>query len=280
MQGFLTISQLSNIRKITSETLRHYDRIGLFKPEYTNPENNYRYYSYAQCTDLETIMALKKIGMPLQDIKEFLSQKSIAPSIKILANMKETLNRKILELTEVERMLSKSLKKMQDNINSIEYNKPFIQHINRRKIVCSEEYIEKLEDVIYYEMLLESRINGYYPIMSSMGVGSVINPESFYNEKISKIRRAPMILCEDEEKNSDIVDRNYKISNIVEAEYLCMYGKGRFCFSSKEAVFLRDYIQKNEYEIAGDIIELDEIGLCITNNIEEVVYRIEIPIKN
>lgn len=280
LQGFLTISQLSKIRKITSETLRYYDRIGLFKPEYTDPDTLYRYYSYAQCADLGTIIALKKLGMPLDDIKTFLNQKSIDSSITMLSNMKETINQKIRELSNVEKMLAQSLKKMQDGMNNIEYNKPFIQHINKRKIVSSEEYIEKLEEAIYYEMLLESRINGFYPIISTVGVGSVINPESFFNREKRKLRRTPMIVCEDEKKYNHIPDRTYKISYIAEGEYLCMYGKGRFCFSSQTADFLRKYVQENKYEPVGDILELDEIGLCITNSIEEVVYRIEIPIKS
>lgn len=46
MKGeLLSISELAKLRQVTTETLRYYDRIGLLKPVYVDPETNYRYYS-------------------------------------------------------------------------------------------------------------------------------------------------------------------------------------------------------------------------------------------
>ena len=44
----LSISEMARLRKVTTETLRHYDRIGLFTPSYISPDTGYRYYSFMQ----------------------------------------------------------------------------------------------------------------------------------------------------------------------------------------------------------------------------------------
>ena len=41
---YMTTGEFARIMRITKETLFHYDEIGLFQPELTQP-NGYRYYS-------------------------------------------------------------------------------------------------------------------------------------------------------------------------------------------------------------------------------------------
>ncbi len=56
-------------------TLFHYDEIGLFSPASTD-EKGYRYYSESQCDVFFTITCLKELGMPLKEIKEYISHQS------------------------------------------------------------------------------------------------------------------------------------------------------------------------------------------------------------
>lgn len=48
----LSISELAKLKNITTETLRHYDRIGLLKPDYVT-ESGRRMYSIRQYERLE-----------------------------------------------------------------------------------------------------------------------------------------------------------------------------------------------------------------------------------
>ena len=58
-----TVSEFAKLRNLTAETLRHYDRIGLLKPAYIDPETNYRYYSIFQYEKLGTIKELRQLGV-------------------------------------------------------------------------------------------------------------------------------------------------------------------------------------------------------------------------
>ena len=42
---YLTISELAELNHISTDTLRYYDKIGLFKQEYVDEFTAYRYYS-------------------------------------------------------------------------------------------------------------------------------------------------------------------------------------------------------------------------------------------
>lgn len=71
LKELLSISEMAKLRRITAETLRHYDRVGLFKPAYIDPNTGYRFYSIYQYEVLGTIKELRQIGMTIEEIKFF-----------------------------------------------------------------------------------------------------------------------------------------------------------------------------------------------------------------
>ena len=73
MKKLYLVSGAARITGLTSETLRHYDRIGLIKPSQKSSDNNYRYYNEEDIIGLNTIKALSYIDLSLKEIKEILS---------------------------------------------------------------------------------------------------------------------------------------------------------------------------------------------------------------
>ena len=69
----ISITGLARLRNVNTETLRHYDRIGLFKPTYVDPRTGYRYYSILQYEKLGTIKELRQLEMSLKEIKKYFS---------------------------------------------------------------------------------------------------------------------------------------------------------------------------------------------------------------
>ena len=58
---------MAKLHKISIQTLRYYDQLGLFRPVYVDQESNYRYYTIDQFSQLDIIKYLKYLGMPLKD---------------------------------------------------------------------------------------------------------------------------------------------------------------------------------------------------------------------
>ncbi|MEX1307135.1 MAG: MerR family transcriptional regulator [Eubacteriales bacterium] len=64
-----SIGQFSMMMDVGKKTLRYYDEIDLFKPEYVNEANQYRFYGETQISALKKIIKLREVGIPLEDIK-------------------------------------------------------------------------------------------------------------------------------------------------------------------------------------------------------------------
>lgn len=67
-QRMLSIGEFSKICMVSIKTLRHYDKIGLMKPNAVNQETGYRYYSESQLAEMLLIQRLKRYGFPLAEI--------------------------------------------------------------------------------------------------------------------------------------------------------------------------------------------------------------------
>lgn len=68
----LKISEFAERNQVTSKMLRHYDDIGLLKPEATDPVSGYRSYGEGQSRQLGWIQVLKNLSFSLAEIKELL----------------------------------------------------------------------------------------------------------------------------------------------------------------------------------------------------------------
>lgn len=67
------IGEFARIAQISAKILRHYDEIELFKPAYTDTQNNYRYYTLDQLETLNRIIIFKELGFSLSQVKTLLS---------------------------------------------------------------------------------------------------------------------------------------------------------------------------------------------------------------
>ena len=70
----LKIGKVASLYGITVQTLRHYDKIGLFQPEMVSPETGYRYYSVRQLRHLEYILFFRQLGLSLPEIQSIMER--------------------------------------------------------------------------------------------------------------------------------------------------------------------------------------------------------------
>lgn len=72
MDVLFKIGEIADMFDASVRALHLYDKMDLFKPEYTDPETGYRYYTADQFPILNTILVFKAIGIKLIDIKNLL----------------------------------------------------------------------------------------------------------------------------------------------------------------------------------------------------------------
>ena len=94
----LTIGQFAALHGINKKTLMWYDEIGLFSPVLVHPENGYRYYSYYQSSILETILLLRELNVPIEEIQAFMTDRSAHSLQQLLQEQIENLDREMAHL--------------------------------------------------------------------------------------------------------------------------------------------------------------------------------------
>ena len=84
-----TVGEVSKITGISKDTLRYYDRIGLFQPALKDPHNGYRYYTIDQFWYMDIITCFRKLGMSIEKIKKTLSYKDNSHIVAILNEQRQ-----------------------------------------------------------------------------------------------------------------------------------------------------------------------------------------------
>lgn len=68
------IGEFSQIGQISVRMLHHYDKLGLLKPETVDHFTGYRYYTLNQLPRLHRILALRDLGLSLEQIGKLLTE--------------------------------------------------------------------------------------------------------------------------------------------------------------------------------------------------------------
>lgn len=98
MKSYFSVGEAAKAVNMTSETLRHYDRIGLVKPSKKDECTNYRYYTQQDIVRLNTVRALQQMDISLQKIKEVLEYDDIHKILSFLAEAEKMADEKIAAL--------------------------------------------------------------------------------------------------------------------------------------------------------------------------------------
>ncbi len=99
----LKIGDFSNLARVTIKALRYYDELGLLKPVKVDEYSGYRYYSVSQLTQLHRIIALKDMGLSLEEISRLLKDNVSIAHILDLLHSKQAEQKQKLE-AETERL--------------------------------------------------------------------------------------------------------------------------------------------------------------------------------
>lgn len=70
-QRFLSIGELSKLTGIHIKSLRYYDKIGVLKPAFVDPDTGYRYYTFAQLSITEAIRTCIELDIPLKEFARY-----------------------------------------------------------------------------------------------------------------------------------------------------------------------------------------------------------------
>ncbi|MBS4201725.1 MerR family transcriptional regulator [Bacillus sp. FJAT-49732] len=135
MKEYWKVGELATLTGLTIRTLRYYDQIDLFSPsQYT--ESGHRLYTKSDLSKLHQILALKQIGLSLEDIKSVITNKEKGSATNI--NIIET------QITRIKR----DIQVQQDLLYELE---SALKTIRSKKLMSVEELTKLLGAMKMYQ---------------------------------------------------------------------------------------------------------------------------------
>jgi len=109
MSALLSIGSFGSRCRLSVKALRHYDDLGLLRPEHVDVATGYRYYDRRQAPIAIAIAVLRSLDVPLPVIRELLTRSDPAAMAEILAGERERRTREIARaetaLRSIERLM-------------------------------------------------------------------------------------------------------------------------------------------------------------------------------
>ncbi|MFD9876918.1 MerR family transcriptional regulator [[Kitasatospora] papulosa] len=105
-----TIGEFARHGRVSARMLRHYDAIGLLRPDRIDPATGYRYYGAAQLARLNRVIALKDLGFTLQQVRAVVDDQVDADELRGMlrlrrAELEVAMTAAAARLTQVEARL-------------------------------------------------------------------------------------------------------------------------------------------------------------------------------
>lgn len=151
MKKYFSVGEAAKIVHMTSETLRHYDRIDLVKPSKKDEWTKYRYYTKQDIVRLNTVRALQLMDLPLQEIKTVLAYNDLEKIICFLEEAEKKADEKIaaiqsskLKILAAKADYEKKLNRQKNNSASA-----FLKEFPQRVIMLSDTLNTPTLDILW-----------------------------------------------------------------------------------------------------------------------------------
>ncbi|MGL5437951.1 MAG: MerR family transcriptional regulator [Lachnospiraceae bacterium] len=266
-RGKFTTGEFAKVCGTTKETLFHYDKIGLLKPQVVG-DNRYRYYSANQFYRYDLIDTLKIAGCSLAEIREYLNGYDPERYLELLGRCSRKLEQQKLDIERRQKLLANSREGVVTALKT-DAGEPYLSWCEEEYTVVTPVRVEdELSDV--YSLYQHFSYCGEHQLGDAFQTGSII-------------------------RQAEILKKNYqdwgyfsKIDEPAESDRLHIKPAGfyatilhRGCYDTIEqsCEVLLSWIDRQGYTLAGDGYFYDLISYLASQKEDEFVVKISFQVK-
>lgn len=267
-EKLFTTGDFAALCKTTRDTLYHYDEIGLLRPERVEA-NGYRLYSLTQYKEFQLIDLLRKIDMPLKEIRQLM-------------------RRRTSEIVR-EQLLQKR-KEIDERIEVLRWEQRTIDYYAQNSRYA--------ETAAYDEPWIEQRPRAY------IAVTPLPEPEKWTSRTFIRAVRAHFALCDQHPqidqmpigwilpreralRGDYLEESSFSHMNAPLAEGFCREQPGGLYAVlvhkgdalEEQADRIRDYLRKRRLELAGDVYVTELVNFFNASGRDGYVREIAMPVK-
>lgn len=264
----LKIGEFSKLAKTTIKTLRYYDYVNLLKPVFVD-DNGYRYYEIEQLNDLIMIVELRKLDVPIIEIKKFLScqekDKFLETHLQVL---EKEFKRKQNQISLIKNYIAKAKKG--------DFMEKYIAKeiiVPENKVYFKHGTIASMNDLFNFVLQAGTEAKETNPTLKCTNYCYVTYTAKEYKEKNVELEYVEAV------KDFGKESKNIKFRVDPQITAISVEHKGPYTNLSKAYAFALNFVKDKGYKIAGPIREVYIHGCWDEENEENYLTEIQIPIQ-
>ena len=271
MEMLFSIGDMAKLFHLSVSSLRHYETVGLLRPEHIDPDTGYRYYSTRQFEVLNTIRYLRALDLPLKEIDDFLQNRDIDRMEEKLRQQKAAVMEKQQELQRIARKIDNRLQQLAlaqtavlDKIELVQA--PACRMVWLEDSLKINKYVD-METPVGRLLRFDAEAVVF---IGKVGVG--ISAEHLQEGCFSQYDGIFLVL--------DAEDR-FQGETLLLPETTCVRVRfrGSHPQAPKQYEKLLAYLHENCLEVAGFSREITMVDEGLTSDTEKFLTEISIPVK-
>ena len=271
MEMLFSIGDMAKLFHLSVSSLRHYETVGLLRPERIDPDTGYRYYSTRQFEVLNTIRYLRALDLPLKEIDDFLQNRDIDRMEEKLRQQKAAVMEKQQELQRIARKIDNRLQQLAlaqtavlDKIELVQA--PACRMVWLEDSLKINKYVD-METPVGRLLRFDAEAVVF---IGKVGVG--ISAEHLQEGSFSQYDGIFLVL--------DAEDR-FQGETLFLPETTCVRVRfrGSHPQAPKQYEKLLAYLHENRLEVAGFSREITMVDEALTSDTEKFLTEISIPVK-
>ncbi|MEM7126552.1 MAG: MerR family transcriptional regulator [Chloroflexota bacterium] len=271
------IGEFSKIAQTPISQLRYYDEIGLFQPAEIDESTGYRHYSATQLPQLNRIIALKELGLTLEQIRRMVSDDIAADEIRGMLALKksqieQTLQDEIARLRTVEARLHQI-----EHEGELRDDDVVIKPISAQPYLSMRRVLPNLFDGVAImaelttrlPMRLGSKSLGHFVVVIHGDAFSLENADVEMGYLLNDSVESPLRLPSGERIETSVLPA---VESAVTAVRVGPFENGYHPYAA-----MGRWVEENNYSLAGPARE-EFIVIPAPGDMEDPVVEIQIPV--
>lgn len=253
MNDYITISELSKLMNVSVHQIRYFEEKGVLYPAYTDT-NQYRMYGIPEIYQLSQILLLRKLNIPVQQIKESVMSYSADDYKQLLEKSLQNIDAEIEQLITLKHFIQRTL----EEHNETRSNPDPIYQV---------KYFDTRQLKRWIEFSEEEQINARNLYDKKVQLPNLFESDLHYlyeGDQVTMCFEAAM-------DSSDIIleKGNYLIKSFQVTEDHDIF---------EEIKKLQTYLYQHQYASIGQIVIIEKSYLSMFSN-HSLLYEIQVKIS-
>jgi len=271
----IKIGDFSHLSQVPVKTLRYYDEIGLFKPAHIDKFTSYRFYTVDQLPRLHRILALKELGLSLEQIGLLLQDDLSSEQIRGMLRLKQVeIQQHIAEEQDRLNRVEQHLRyiEMESKMSSIDV---VVKQIGAQRVLSARDTVQDSEGI--QQFVTEAFDSIMKAGLKFAGAPFVI----YYSVDDGGFDMEPVVPVEDSFAGEVALPsgRELTVSTLPAVNVASTYHRGAYDNIGETYAAISKWASENHYMFVGPAREIYLKSFESTTNPAEFLTEIQYPVE-